>query len=305
MTRRRSLRFAGLHPRTLKSYRLAIDRFLKFLKRKNLSVKSPRRLDARMAEFIDLSFQEGDPISYAGHLLSAVKRFHPELRLCLPRSSQYFRKWQRCYTPSRAIPASWDLVQALMGLACAANEPLFAVLIALGFNCLLRTTEMLGLTHQHLVVHPSGNGLSLILPGSKTSQGNPQVLLVTDGTLVRFVQRWHLPRSSALLWPQGPYLFRQTFARFLTRLGFEEDSYTPYCLRRGGATWHFQATLSLDSTVTRGRWACAKTARAYIDEGTAQLAHVCWSRTQTNKVDKWIRSLSKLRLRQEGKFGAT
>ena len=88
MNRKRSLRFAGLHPRTLRAYRQALDRCLKFVKKRT-----------RLAEFIDLSYQEGEPLSYAGHLLSAMKRFHPELRLELPRSSQYFRNWQRCYTP--------------------------------------------------------------------------------------------------------------------------------------------------------------------------------------------------------------
>ena len=182
MRRRLSLRFAGLHPRTLRAYRL--DGFLKHLKRKRLSIRSPRRLDVQMAEFIDLLYQEGNPISYAGHLLSAVKRFHPELRLELPRSSQLFRNWQRSNTPSRAIPASWDLVQAMMGLAFYHGEPMFAILLALAFNCLLRTTEMLGLTHKHVVQHPKTNGLSIMHPGTKTSQGNPQVLLVSNRKLV-------------------------------------------------------------------------------------------------------------------------
>ena len=153
--------------------------------------------------------------------------------------------------------------------------------------------------------HPKGNGLSIILPGSKTSQGNPQVLLVTDPQLVRLVRRWLHPRSEEMLWPKGPHLFRQAFSMFLEYLGFAASDYTPYCLRRGGATWHFQATLSLDCTVTRGRWSCTKTARAYIDEGTAQLAHVSWSRAQRKKVDKWSRYLSKVRLRQEREIGAS
>jgi|Cyp1metagenome_2_1107374.scaffolds.fasta_scaffold37731_4 hypothetical protein len=38
-----------------------------------------------------------------------------------------------------------------MGLAFFHQEPLFAIVIALGFNCLLRITEMLNLTHQHVV----------------------------------------------------------------------------------------------------------------------------------------------------------
>ena len=129
MRRKRSLQYAGLHPRTLRAYRQALDRFLRYIRRKQLSLRSPRSLDRQLAEFIDVSYQEGEPMSYAGHLLSAIKRFHPELRLELPRSSQYFRNWQRCYVPARALPASWELVQGLMGLAWH--------LAALSSRCLL------------------------------------------------------------------------------------------------------------------------------------------------------------------------
>ena len=180
--------YAGLHPRTLRAYRLALDRFLKYVNKHRLPLRNARSLDKQLAEFIDLSYQEGEPISYAGHLMSAIKRFHPQLRLSLPRSSQLFRNWQRCYVPSRALPASWDLVEGLMGLAFHDGQPTFALLLALGFNCLLRTSEMLSLTHRHVVFHPRRTGLSVVIPGSKTSQGNPQVLLVTDHQLVRLAK---------------------------------------------------------------------------------------------------------------------
>lgn len=182
--RRRSLQYVGLHPRTLRAYRTALDRFLKFLKKKHLDIRSPSRLDRRLAEFIDMAYQEGEPISYAGHLLSAIKRFHPPMRMKLPTSSQYYRNWQRAYQPTRAVPASWDLVEALMGVAFHRGEPYFALLLAIGFNCLLRTSEMLSLTHRHVVFHQEHTALSIVLPGSKTSQGNPQVILIRDQPLI-------------------------------------------------------------------------------------------------------------------------
>lgn len=127
---KRGLKFAGLHPRTLRAYRTALDRFLKHVKRRRLDIAKPHRLDRQLAEFIDLSYQEGEPMSYSGHLLSAIKRFHPELRLELPRASQYYRNWQRCYRPVRAIPAHWELVEALMGLALSQGQAAFALLLA-------------------------------------------------------------------------------------------------------------------------------------------------------------------------------
>ena len=55
---KRSLQFAGLRPRRLRAYRTALDRLLKYVSRKRLSISKPHRLDRQVAEFIDTSYQE-------------------------------------------------------------------------------------------------------------------------------------------------------------------------------------------------------------------------------------------------------
>ena len=55
-------------------------------------------------------------MSAAGHTLSGIKRFIPELKLQLPVSTQYFRNWQRCHKPVKAFPVSWELLQAMAAL---------------------------------------------------------------------------------------------------------------------------------------------------------------------------------------------
>ena len=67
-------------------------------------------------------------------------------------------------------------------------------------------------------------------------------------------------------------LFRNWFNRSLKRLSVEYLEFTLYSLRRGGATFFFQSTGSLDLAVVRGRWENSKTARIYITEGLALLA---------------------------------
>ena len=81
--------------------------------------------------------------------------------------------------------------------------------------------------------------------------------------------------------------------------GFAENDYTSYRLRRGGATWYFQPSLSLDATVTRGRWPCGKTAKQYIDEGTSQLAQVNFSSIQRARVKSWSEVLTAMPGKQE------
>ena len=53
--------------------------------------------------------------------------------------------------------------------------------------------------------------------------------------------------------------------------GVCDDRFTPYCLRRGGATWHFTKYASYDATQHLGRWEHARTARLYIDQATAEV----------------------------------
>ena len=86
---------------------------------------------------------------------------------------------------------------------------------------------MLSLTHQHLVPHRHGKGMSLIIPGSKTSQGNPQVLLVLDAELIGYTTSLRRPGEGSLLWPGGPHRFRQLFAALLRRLGFARNTTAP------------------------------------------------------------------------------
>ena len=297
--KKKHLRFVGLQPRTLKAYRQALSSFLKHIDRQSVLSLSPSSLDKFLAEFINLAYQEGEPISYAGHLLSAIKRFHPELRVKLPRASQHYRNWVKDYTPSRALPASWELVEAMIALSFDINLPRLGLLLGLGFHCMLRTSEMMLLSKAHILLHPSGVSLSVVLPYGKTSEGNPQVLQVDDPHLVALASHCllRLPKST-LLWTSGAYHFRETFDSLLTKLRFKSKTYLPYSLRRGGATWFYQATLSLDATVTRGRWSCTKTARQYIDEGIAQLAHLTWNDKQVKPVRKWRLKGAQVRLRQ-------
>ena len=301
MKRSKHLKHAGLHPRTLKAYSTALGRFLDYINKRKLDVSKFHKLDHQVAEFINDAYQDDQPISTVGHLLSALKRYFPEVRLHLPRASQLYRNWQRCYHPERATPASWPLVEAMMGVALADSQPQLALLLALGFSCLLRTSEMLALTHKHVVFHPDGRAMSIILGSSKTSQGNPQVLLVEDGPLITFAQTVIDPTCSQLLWDGSSTHFRQRFQELLDQLQFSSGSYHPYSLRRGGATWFFQTSLSIDATVARGRWSAAATAKQYIDEGTAQLASLTWTKAQSARVRKWCQKCRKLRLRQKPK----
>lgn len=290
MTKRTHLRFAGLQQRSLAAYRLALDRFLAFASEHRASLASPRKLDMALAEYLNCMYQEGEAVSAAGRTFSGIKRFIPELKLLLPAATQYFRNWQRCHRPLRAVPLSWELLQAMAAICWDQGSPSTALLLYVGFNCFLRTAEMLALQFCHLPPRHTKAEVAVVIPFSKTSNGNAQVLLVKDVNIWRlttFLKRSH--SSTALLWAGTAAMFRNVWRQVLLCLDFRPDDYSPYGIRRGGATWYFLETASLDATLARGRWAVSKTARSYIDDGALTLSKQQWSARQRRNVKIWTR----------------
>ena len=282
------IKFAGLRRRTLRSYGMALERFLHFVDSEGLEVKTTKQLDHLLGEYLNTMFWDGDSVSAGGHVLSGIKRFYPQLKLKLPTASQYFRNWQRIHRPERAIPVSWSLVKAMSGICLTLGYPSVALMLLVAFTCFLRTSEMLSLQCLHLLVHATRPEVTVIVPFAKTSNGNPQVLQFVDEHL------WNLARAvkankdpADFLWVGSPTNFRNFWRSLLGLLDFALDDYTPYGIRRGGATWFFLETGSMDATLARGRWSAAKTARQYIDDGTLALAKLVWTKIQRKKIRQW------------------
>jgi hypothetical protein len=68
---------------------------------------------------------------------------------------------------------------------------------------------------------------------------------------------------------RSPAQLRVALRSLLTSLGLDGVRYTWYSLRRGGATTDFLEHGSLEATLVRGRWACGRTARMYIEQAVA------------------------------------
>ena len=71
------------------------------------------------------------------------------------------------------------------------------------------------------------------------------------------------------------------------KFGFKHDRLTPYCVRRGAASWHFVTYHNYDATQALGRWQQARTAKQYIDAATAEVARSSlpqWGQERLAKV---------------------
>ena len=300
------LRFAGLQPRTIRAYRAALERFTAFTKHERLPLRTKSHLDFAIGEYLNTLYQEGDSLAQGGHFLSGLKRFRPELRFHLPSSSQYFRNWQRIHRPERAVPISWQLLQALAAICLELDRPAVALMLYVGFFCFLRTAEMLSLQCHHLVLHDRKPQLAIIVPFAKTSNGNPQVLTFQDALVHRLAHSvlQTLPKD-AYLWAPSWGSFRKFWSDLLAILSFSSEDYTPYGIRRGGATWHFLETASMDMTLHKGRWTTSKVARQYIDSGTLAMAKMVWTARQQRRVKQFaLKGANSLkRLRQKKQLG--
>ena len=82
-----------------------------------------------------------------------------------------FRNWQQVHTPERAVPISWDLLQALGAVYLTWSVALMLYVSFFGF---LRTSEILGLQMFHLILHERRPQISFIGHSiyAKTSNGN-------------------------------------------------------------------------------------------------------------------------------------
>ena len=285
MPDRTHLRFAGLQGRTLGAYSKALDLFLQFLQQQDVTLHHPKSLDVHLAEYINILYQEGEALSAAGHLLSAIKQCIPEFKAQLPRSAQFHRNW--CPGPCYANP-SWahgrsGFVSLIHGTAgfVRPSHPGFQVFSPNWWDAGRPVESPFACQRQCI---------NLVLPFSKTSDGNPQVLRIEDPStiqLINFARGKYSPRS--FLWPHTLQRFHRTWKQMIRCLGFHASDDSPYGIRRGGATAFYLDCGDLDAAVSRGRWSNSRTAKLYIDDGALALSEMNWTGPQRRRVRRWAK----------------
>lgn len=151
-----------------------------------------------------------------------------------------------------------------------------AFLILVGFDCFLRTGELMSLIVQDFDFDTQGIGvvrLGHIKTGRRhAAHGGSTINDPACGLLFkRFVNSlpFNTSRKNNVFLPK-PYLFYKLFKEGLAWLGLSDYTFQPYSLRRGDATAFFRATRSMEATLDRGRWSSARVAKIYINDGLAR-----------------------------------
>lgn len=282
-----ALRFLGLKQKTLRCYERALKAFFDFLDDENIQLPSrPKKLDECVAQFLEHLYLEDRPITYAGHTLSAFRRFYPQLRYQFPLARQYFSNWKSVHVSRQAVPLPPKALFAIAGVALSCDEYSFAAILLLGFLAFLRTSEMVHLKFSQLHVASDGT-IVLVLPSSKTSRVKPESISVSDTRIAVLLLWLKNSQKSDQIWNGSVPQFRAFLARFCEFLCVTDMGFSAYSVRRGGASSAFLRGASFDSLLVTGRWQSIKTARIYLDTGRAALVQQTFSPRASHLLSKF------------------
>ena len=222
------LRFAGLKPRTLQSYKQALLSYFNWLEDEAMPMpQSTRQLDESLAQYLDHLFLDDRPITYAGHTLSALKRFHPRLRWKIPLAKQFFSNWRQIYVTRQAVPMPVEVLMALAGVAAASKDWSFCALLLLGYSAFLRTTEMVTLSLKKIIWSSTTGQIILALPATKTSRMKDESVEITDSFATVVLQKLVNSGKHDRIWPGTTRLFRQQLRLYLDFLKLSSVNFYP------------------------------------------------------------------------------
>jgi hypothetical protein len=256
------------------------------------TISSPAAYDRFLSAYIESEWERGGTRGDAGNALSASIRMFPELRGRgnLVDSWYLLNAWARYEVPCRAPPMPVEVLLALAWYFVRMNCIGGAVMLVIGFDCFLRTGEMLSLVHSDLTFGPDGSGV-VRLSHTKTGQrhGAFEASTINDpfcGRLYRALRR-SLPldlEPGHFLFLPKPYRFYKLFESGLRWLGLDGFGFKPYSVRRGGATAFFRVTRSMEATLDRGRWSSARVARIYVNDGLAREVELQYDRPTRERL---------------------
>ena len=136
-----------------------------------------------------------------------------------------------------------------------------------------RTTESQGKGHIHPRTHrPAVLSLGLTKGGAR--QGAAESVTLHERSILPSLWKWKQSVAASKFLTVKPHAWRALFTKAIAALRLDDLHFRPYSLRRGGATFWFGHHGSFDKLLVQGRWAAARTARVYLNDGLAQLADI-------------------------------
>ena len=271
------LRHTIVNEKTESKYKGAVQTFFPWLTAMNIAWPNDRlSLDIIMQRYIEYAWEEGESKGYVGHAISGLTHFLPELKGFFKGSWRIYSAWSRIELPARAPPLPSAILFGLAGHAIKTGQLALGVCLLLFFHCFIRTGELLTATIDHLVVGTAAGVLSLPCTKSGQRTGAMEAVSIDSACVAAWASMWKTLRQQqagryAKIWPGSSAGFRKAFNDLLKVFDLGEWGFKPYSCRRGGATYFFQQTGSMELTLARGRWSSSRGARIYLNDGLGSL----------------------------------
>lgn len=272
------LKDAGITAKTHQRYYVGLH---KMLKRITL-VNSTLDLDDQICDWIQYGWDHGYSIHIISDALCGLHHYEPWTKRMIPMSWKLFSTWRKLESPDRAPPLTRTIVYSWMNYAVLHGHFTFAALLGLGFFGLLRTGELMKVTPKDILLNEEVAIISLKETKSGQRANVSEMVQFSDPLtleILREVKNLAADRvcNKVPLWEHSPQQFRTYFKKYCIRFHLLKHRFRPYSLRRGGATWVFQCSGSMEVALLKGRWTSSRVARLYISDALSYLPGLTFS----------------------------
>lgn len=282
------LRDAGITPKTKLRYYMGLRQLLKYLP----EVQSALELDEAVSDWIQICWENGEGLYVVSDALCGLHHFEPWTKRMIPTAWKVFSVWRKLEGPDRAPPLTRHIVYSWASYAISHLDLAFGALICLGFFALLRTGELLMVRPCDILMGTSSAIVSL--PTTKTGQRNNVAEMVAfDDFMTLEMLRAVIADAKqndmfmVPIWTRSSQCFRERFKQYCHRFDLSRHVFRPYSLRRGGATWLFQSTGSMEMALLKGRWSSNRVARLYISDALSYLPGLTFSQEASRLLNLW------------------
>lgn len=206
-------------------------------------------LDETVCSWVEHYWETGRLLYQVSCALCGLQFFMPWAKGRISQSWKLFRLWRKLEIPCRAPPITAELTFSFAALAIHRGDLMFAGLLLLGFEGLLRTGELLHLRGTDVLIRDDVGLVRLDETKTSFNKGaeefvplqHPWVLMVVSTLLSCLAEQRVL---SEPIWKGTPAAFRRRFRQYCSLFHVRGLGFRPYSLRRGGATDLFQRSFS-------------------------------------------------------------
>ena len=273
-------------PATMRSYIRDWDKFVKYFYDVHLGQlgrpwpASDVDFDTVMSEWVQYRFLRDTrrgTMMQCKRAVQCARFWHPVLEL--PFTGKTLAGWDRLVPAGATTPVPKGLMLLLVDHFLNQGQVELAMITAVSFECMLRTSsELLTLLVEDVDLPGSagdwtGSELGAIrLRQAKSGRNQSVTLNLSVGTfLLAVVVRERQVCGDARLCTVSPKEWRLAFAHALSSLGVPAGIFRPYALRHGGATDAFLSGEGITEVAFRGRWKFVSTVEKYVRAGQAML----------------------------------